>query len=41
MGEELKMRRERLSKLTPEQADRLTDFLSVRKAPHARKMIGG
>jgi hypothetical protein len=40
-GEELKMKRERLSKFTPEQEGRLADFLSVRKAPHARKMTGG
>lgn len=40
MGEELKMKREYLSKLTPEQVERLAEFLSKRKIPHRRKMMG-
>ena len=39
MGEELKMKREQLSKLTPEQVERLAEFLSKRKPPHGRKMM--
>lgn len=40
MGEDLKMKREHLSKLTPEQVERLAEFLSKRKVPHGRKMMG-
>jgi len=40
MAEELKMKREQLSKLTPEQMERLSDFLTKRKIPHGRKMMG-
>jgi Spy/CpxP family protein refolding chaperone len=39
MAEELKMKREQLSKLTPEQVERLAEFLSKRKPPHGRKMM--
>jgi len=39
MGEHLKMKREQLSKLTPEQVDRLSDFLGKRKIPHGPKMM--
>jgi Spy/CpxP family protein refolding chaperone len=40
MAEQLKMKREHLSKLTPEQVDRLSDFLSKRKIPHGPKIMG-
>ncbi len=39
MGEDLKMKREQLSKLTPEQQERLAEFLSKRKPPHGPKMM--
>lgn len=39
MGEDLKMKREHLSKLTPEQVDRLADFLAKKPHPHAPKMM--
>jgi len=40
MGEDLKMKRDELSKLTPEQVNLLADFLSKKKPPHGRKMMG-
>lgn len=41
MGEELKMKREQLSKLTPEQMDRLADSLTRKKMPpHGPKPTG-
>jgi Spy/CpxP family protein refolding chaperone len=40
MSEELKMKREHLSSLTPEQADRLADFLSKKKMSHGPKVMG-
>jgi len=39
MAEDLKMKREHLSKLTPEQVDRLADFLAKRPHPHGPKMM--
>lgn len=42
MAEELKMRREQLSKLTPEQMDRLADSLTKKRMPpHAPKPTSG
>ena len=38
MAEGLKMKREQLAKLTPEQVDRLADFLVKRPKPHAKMM---
>jgi len=38
MAEGLKMKREQLAKLTPEQVDRLADFLARRPHPHGPKM---
>lgn len=40
MAEDLRMKREQLSKLTPEQINLLADFLSKKKPPHGRKMMG-
>jgi len=40
MAEDLRMKREQLAKLTPEQLDRLADFLSKKKPHHGRKMMG-
>ncbi len=39
MGEELKMKREHLAKLTPEQMDLLADFLGKGAIAHGRKMM--
>lgn len=38
MAEDLKMKREHLSKLTPEQVERLADFLGKWEMAHGRKM---
>jgi hypothetical protein len=40
MGEELKMKREELSKLTPEQASLLADFMGKKHIAHGPKMMG-
>ena len=40
MGEELKMKREQLSKLTPEQVNLLADFLGKKEIAHGPKMVG-
>ncbi len=40
MGEELKMKREELSKLTPEQVNLLADFLAKKEIAHGPKMMG-
>ena len=40
MGEELKMKREQLSKLTPEQASLLADFMGKKHIAHGPKMMG-
>lgn len=40
MGEELKMKREHLSKLTPDQVNVLADFLGKKEIAHGPKMIG-
>ncbi|MBI4962111.1 MAG: periplasmic heavy metal sensor [Desulfomonile tiedjei] len=39
MAEELKMKREQLSKLTPEQVNLLADFLATKKMGHGPKMM--
>ena len=40
MAEDLKMKREQFSKLTPEQVNLLADFLSKKEMAHGPKMMG-
>lgn len=40
MGEDLKMKREHFSKLTPEQVNLLADFLGKKEMAHGPKMMG-
>jgi periplasmic protein CpxP/Spy len=40
MAEDLKMKRDQLSKLTPEQVDRLAEFLAKKPMGHGPKMMG-